>query len=187
VLAGAMHSDAVQHERETNIPFSHDFPERPYLRRNLRIMLKAGDKAPDFEVLDDQGRKFHLSDLKGKTVVLYFYPKADTPGCTKEACEFRDTATQYAKKNAAVIGVSPDEPSAQAKFKNKYELTFPLLADSDHKIAEAYGVWKEKSMYGKTYMGVERTTFVIGPERKILRVFEKVKPEGHADQVLAAL
>ncbi len=150
-------------------------------------MLKIGDKAPDFEVKDDRGNTFHLSDLKGKTVVLYFYPKADTPGCTKEACEFRDHAAAYKKKNAAVVGVSPDQPSAQAKFKSKYELTFPLLADEDHKIAEAYGVWKEKSMYGKKYMGVERTTYVIGPEGKIAQVFEKVKPEGHADQVLAAL
>jgi peroxiredoxin Q/BCP len=150
-------------------------------------MLNVGDKAPDFEVKDDQGNTFHLSDLKGKTVVLYFYPKADTPGCTKEACEFRDHATEYKHKNAAVVGVSPDQPSAQAKFKSKYELTFPLLADEDHKIAEAYGVWKEKSNYGKTYMGVERTTYVIGPDGKIAQLFEKVKPEGHAEQVLAAL
>ena len=150
-------------------------------------MLSVGDTAPDFEVLDDQGKRFHLSGLKDKTVVLYFYPKADTPGCTKEACEFRDTAGEYAKKKAVVVGVSPDQPSAQAKFKSKYELTFPLLADQDHKIAEAYGVWKEKSMYGKKYMGVERTTYVIGPDGKIAHVFERVKPEGHAEQVLATL
>jgi peroxiredoxin Q/BCP len=150
-------------------------------------MLNVGDKAPDFEVRDDRDKTFHLSDLKGKTVVLYFYPKADTPGCTKESCEFRDTAKQYAKKNAAIVGVSPDEPSAQAKFKSKYELTFPLLADADHAIAEAYGVWKEKSMYGKKYMGVERTTYVIDPDGTIIHVYEKVKPEGHAEQVLAAL
>jgi peroxiredoxin Q/BCP len=150
-------------------------------------MLKVGDKAPDFEVKDDQGNTFHLSGLKGKTVVLYFYPKADTPGCTKEACEFRDHATEYKRKNAAVVGVSPDQPSAQARFKSKYELTFPLLADEDHAIAEAYGVWKEKSNYGKKYMGVERTTYVIGSDGKIAQVFEKVKPEGHAEQVLAAL
>jgi thioredoxin-dependent peroxiredoxin len=150
-------------------------------------MLKVGDKAPDFEVRDDRGKTFHLSGLKGKTVILYFYPKADTPGCTKEACEFRDNAKEYEKKNAAVVGVSPDEPSAQAKFKSKYELTFPLLADADHAIAEAYEVWKEKSMYGKKYMGVERTTYVIGPDGRIAQVFEKVKPEGHAEQVLATL
>ncbi len=150
-------------------------------------MLKIGDQAPDFEVLDDRGQTFHLSGLKGKTVVLYFYPKADTPGCTKESCEFRDHAAEYATKNAAVVGVSPDEPSAQAKFKSKYELTFPLLADADHKIAETYGVWKEKSMYGKTYMGVERTTYIIGPDGRIAHVFEKVKVDGHAEQVLAAL
>ena len=150
-------------------------------------MLSVGDKAPDFEVLDDWGNTVHLSDLKGKKVVLYFYPKADTPGCTKEACEFRDTAGAFTKKNAAVVGVSPDTPSAQAKFKSKYELTFLLLADKDHKIADAYGVWQEKSMYGKKYMGVARTTFVISPEGRIAQVFEKVKPEGHAEQVLATL
>ena len=150
-------------------------------------MMKVGDKAPGFEVKDDQGKTFHLSDLKGKRVVLYFYPKADTPGCTKEACEFRDHGGEYASRNTVVVGVSPDQPSAQAKFKSKYELTFPLLADEDHKIAEAYGVWKEKSMYGKNYMGVERTTFVIGPDGRIAQVFEKVKPEGHAEQVLATL
>jgi peroxiredoxin Q/BCP len=150
-------------------------------------MLKVGDKAPDFEVKDDQGNPFHLSDLKGKKVVLYFYPKADTPGCTKEACEFRDHTKAYASKHVAVVGVSPDQPSAQARFKSKYELTFPLLADEDHKIAEAYEVWKEKSTYGKNYMGVERTTYVIGSDGRIEHVFEKVKPEGHAEQVLAAL
>ena len=150
-------------------------------------MLKAGDKAPDFEVLDDQGKTLHLSELKGQTVVLYFYPKADTPGCTIESCEFRDTIGEFTKKNVAVLGVSPDKPSAQAKFKSKYSLSFPLLADEDHKIAEAYGVWQEKSMYGKKYMGIARTTFVIGPDRKIVQVFEKVKPEGHAEQVLATL
>jgi len=150
-------------------------------------MLKAGDAAPDFEILDDQGRSFKLSDLKGKNVVLYFYPKADTPGCTKEACEFRDTAKQFARRNTAVVGVSPDQPTAQAKFKSKYDLTFPLLADAEHTVAEKYGVWQEKNNYGKKYMGVVRTTFIIGPDGKIAHVFEKVKPEGHAEQVLAAL
>jgi thioredoxin-dependent peroxiredoxin len=148
--------------------------------------LNVGDTAPDFTVLDDQGNPFHLKDMKDRTVVLYFYPKADTPGCTKESCEFRDSITDFKKNDATVIGISPDEVTAQAKFKSKYELSFPLLADHDHKIAEAYGVWKEKSMYGKKYMGIERTTFLI-KDGKIARVFEKVKPEGHAAEVLAAL
>jgi peroxiredoxin Q/BCP len=151
------------------------------------MALKEGDPAPDFEVLDDEGKPFRLESLRGTDVVLYFYPKADTPGCTKEACNFRDTISQFKEHGAAVIGVSPDEPGAQAKFKAKYELTFPLLADTDHKVAEAYGVWKEKSMYGKKYMGIERTTFLIGKDGRIRHIFEKVKPEGHADEVLAAM
>lgn len=151
------------------------------------MALKEGDPAPDFTVQDDQGKNFQLSSLKGKEVVLYFYPKADTPGCTKEACEFRDTISKFKRRGAVVIGVSPDEPSAQAKFKAKYDLSFPLLADAGHQVAEAYGVWKEKSMYGKKYMGVERTTFIIGKDGKIAKIFAKVKPEGHAEEVLAAL
>jgi thioredoxin-dependent peroxiredoxin len=151
------------------------------------MSLNVGDPAPNFTVLDDRGKEFHLKDLNGTTVVLYFYPKADTPGCTKESCEFRDHVSEFKQRGAAVIGISPDEPSAQAKFKSKYELTFPLLADSDHAIAEAYGVWKEKSMYGKKYMGIERTTFVIGKDGKIERIFAKVKPEGHAAEVLATI
>lgn len=151
------------------------------------MALKPGDPAPDMELQDDQDKPLHLSDFKGKEVVLYFYPKADTPGCTKEACEFRDTLKQFTKRGAVVIGVSPDKPTAQAKFKAKYELTFPLLADTDHKLAEAYGVWKEKSMYGRKYMGIERTTFLIGKDGKIKQVFEKVKVAGHAEEVLAAL
>jgi peroxiredoxin Q/BCP len=151
------------------------------------MAIREGDVAPDFEVLDDQGRPFRLSELKGKQVVLYFYPKADTPGCTKEACEFRDSVSEYRRRGVEVIGISPDHPTAQAKFKTKYELTFPLLADPDHQVAEAYGVWKQKSMYGKKYMGVERTTFVIGPDGRVKKTFEKVKPDGHAAQVLASL
>ena len=151
------------------------------------MALQPGDPAPDFEVQDDEGKPFKLSSLKGKDVVLYFYPKADTPGCTKEACNFRDTISEFKKRNAAVIGVSPDKPGAQAKFKAKYELTFPLLADEEHHVAEAYGVWKEKNMYGKKHMGVERTSFLIGKDGRIRKIFEKVKPEGHADEVLAAL
>ncbi len=151
------------------------------------MALKEGDQAPVFEVEDDTGKPFRLSDLKGQEVVLYFYPKADTPGCTKESCNFRDTISDFRARNVAVIGVSPDKPGAQAKFKAKYELSFPLLADADHRVAEAYGVWKEKSMYGKKYMGIERTTFVIGKDGRIRKIFEKVKPDGHASEVLAAL
>src|SRR3954467_14399197 len=125
------------------------------------MTLKEGDKAPNIELQDDSDQKVTLDSLKGKTVVLYFYPKADTPGCTKESCEFRDTVSDFKKKGAVVIGVSPDKPSAQAKFKSKYDLSFPLLADTEHSVAEAYGVWQEKSMYGKKYMGIARTTFVI--------------------------
>lgn len=151
------------------------------------MALKEGDPAPDIQVQDDTGKPFHLSSLKGQDVVLYFYPKADTPGCTKESCNFRDSISEFQKRHAAVIGISPDKPTAQAKFKAKYDLTFPLLADEDHHAAEAYGVWKEKSMYGKKYMGIERTTFLIGKDGRIRKIFEKVKPEGHADEVLAAL
>ncbi len=151
------------------------------------MALKEGDPAPDFEVQDDEGKPFRLSSLHGTDVVLYFYPKADTPGCTTESCSFQDTISKFKNKGAAVIGVSPDKPSAQAKFKSKYDLSFPLLADIEHSVAEAYGVWKEKSMYGKKYMGIARTTFLIGKDGKIRKIFEKVKPEGHAEEVLAAL
>lgn len=151
------------------------------------MMLREHDPAPDFEIRDDQGNPFRLSSLKGKRVVLYFYPKSDTPGCTKEACGFRDTISEFVLRDVAVVGVSPDEPPAQARFKAKYELSFPLLADSGHEVAEAYGVWKEKSMYRKKYMGVERTTFIIGADGTIARVFPKVKVEGHSEEVLSAL
>jgi peroxiredoxin Q/BCP len=150
-------------------------------------MLKVGDQAPDIRVQTDSGESFQLSAMKGKRVVLYFYPKADTPGCTTESCEFRDSAGALAKKGAAVIGISPDKPAAQAKFKEKYGLTFPLLADEDKKTAEAYGVWQEKNMYGRKTMGIVRTTFVIGPDGKIEKIYDKVKAAGHAAQVLADL
>jgi len=150
-------------------------------------MLKVGDQAPDIRVHTDTGEDFRLSDMKGKRVVLYFYPKADTPGCTVEACEFRDGIKAFAKKGAAVVGVSPDKPSAQAKFKQKYDLPFTLLADEDKSAAESYGVWKEKNMYGKKVMGIERTTFVIGPDGKIEKIYNKVKAKGHAEEVLAGL
>ncbi len=150
-------------------------------------MLKEGDQAPDIQLRTDTGGPFRLADLKGKRVVLYFYPKADTPGCTIEACEFRDGIQAFAKKHAAVVGVSPDKPAAQAKFKTKYDLPFTLLADEEKSAAQAYGVWKEKNMYGKKVMGIERTTFVIGPDGRIEKIYGKVKAQGHAAEVLAAL
>lgn len=149
--------------------------------------LNPGDAAPEISLPDDTGAPFKLSDLNGKNVILYFYPKADTPGCTKEACEFRDLTPKISKANTVVVGVSPDTTAAQAKFKKKFDLPFVLLADAEHQAAEAYGVWKEKSMYGKKYMGIDRTTFVIDPAGKIAKIFPKVKVEGHAEEVLAAI
>lgn len=149
--------------------------------------LKAGDSAPEINVPDENGSPFTLSSLKGKNIVLYFYPKADTPGCTKESCSFRDDQKKFSKKNTVIVGVSPDKSAAQLKFKQKFDLPFTLLADAEHAVAEAYGVWKEKSMYGRKYMGIERTTFLIGPNGKIQKIFPKVKVEGHAAEVLAAI
>ncbi|MBZ5729204.1 MAG: thioredoxin-dependent thiol peroxidase [Acidobacteriia bacterium] len=150
-------------------------------------MLKEGDEAPDIHLRTDTGEEFRLSALKGKRVVLYFYPKADTPGCTVEACEFRDDLRAFAGKGTAVVGVSPDKPEAQAKFKRKYDLPFPLLADEEKAAAQAYGVWKEKNLYGKKSMGIERTTFVIAPDGRIEKIYNKVKAKGHAAEVLAGL
>jgi thioredoxin-dependent peroxiredoxin len=150
-------------------------------------MLKEGDKAPDIRLANDAGEPFKLSDLKGKRVVLYFYPKADTPGCTVEACEFRDDIKAFSKNGAVVVGISPDKPAAQAKFKQKYELPFTLLADEEKAAANAYGVWKEKNMYGRKVMGIERSTFVIGLDGKIEKIYGKVKAKGHAAEVLANL
>jgi peroxiredoxin Q/BCP len=150
--------------------------------------LHEGDAAPDLRLDDDAGHSFQLSGLKGKKgVVLYFYPKADTPGCTKEACEFRDNSQKFTKQDAVIVGVSPDTSASQLEFKNKFDLPFTLLADADHKAAETYGVWKEKSMYGKKYMGVERTTFLIGKDGKIKKIWPKVKVEGHAEEVYESL
>ncbi|HSU65396.1 MAG TPA: thioredoxin-dependent thiol peroxidase [Tepidisphaeraceae bacterium] len=143
-----------------------------------------GKPAPKFDLDSSEGKKLKLSDFKDKTIVLYFYPRADTPGCTKEACGFRDALADYDKAHVAVLGISPDEEGAVSKFSGKFHLNFPLLADADHAVAEKYGVWQEKSMYGKKYLGVARTTFVIGPDGKVQHVFEKVKPEGHDQQVL---
>ena len=149
--------------------------------------MKVGDKAPEIKLKTDSGEEFKLSALKGRRVVLYFYPKADTPGCTVEACEFRDDIGDFKKKSADVIGVSPDKPPALAKFKEKYDLPFTLLADEDKAAAEAYGVWKEKNMYGRKTMGIERTTFVIGADGRIENIYGKVKAKGHAAQVLGSL
>ncbi len=150
-------------------------------------MLKEGDQAPDIQLRTDTGEPFQLSSLQGKRVILYFYPKADTPGCTVEACEFRDDMPAFTGKDSVIIGISPDKPGAQAKFKSKYDLPFTLLADEEKSAAQAYGVWKEKNMYGKKVMGMERTTFVIGPDGKIEKIYGKVKAKGHAAEVLAAL
>jgi peroxiredoxin Q/BCP len=146
--------------------------------------LKEGDPAPAISLDTDSGQPFELSSLRGQSVVLYFYPKADTPGCTKEACAFRDNSQRFSKANTVIVGVSPDPSKAQAKFKDKFDLPFTLLADKDHKTAEDYGVWGEKSMYGRKYMGVERATFIIDPEGIIKKIFPKVKVDGHAEEVL---
>ncbi len=150
-------------------------------------MLKEGDSAPEIRLQSDTGEEFRLSALKGKRVVLYFYPKADTPGCTAEACEFRDEIKAFAKRGTVIIGISPDKPAAQSRFKEKYGLPFPLLADEAKTAAEAYGVWKEKNMYGKKVMGIERSTFVIGPDGRIEKIYAKVKAQGHASRVLGDL
>jgi peroxiredoxin Q/BCP len=150
-------------------------------------MLEPGQTAPDFTLPDQSGKPVTLSDLRGRKVVLYFYPKADTPGCTTQACGVRDHRAEYDAAGAVVLGVSPDAPKKIAKFDDKYELGFPLLGDEDHAVAQAYGVWVEKSMYGRTYMGNERTTFVIDADGVITEILRKVKPALHDDLVLAAL
>jgi peroxiredoxin Q/BCP len=150
-------------------------------------MVVEGQLAPDFALADQNGKKVTLSKLKGSPVVVYFYPKDDTPGCTKEACDFRDGFISYEQVGAIILGISPDSPESHAKFVKKFDLPFTLLADDDKKVCEAYGVWKEKSMYGKKYMGVERTTFVIDAEGIVRRVFPKVKVDGHSSAVLDAI
>lgn len=149
--------------------------------------LKEGAKAPDFSLPSSEGKNVKLSDFKGQTVVLYFYPKDDTPGCTQEACDFRDSIKEFKKKGAMVLGVSPDSLKKHDKFIEKFKLPFPLLSDEEKKVLNQYGVWKEKSMYGRKYMGVERTTVVIDPQGKIARIFPKVKVTGHSDEVLEAV
>jgi peroxiredoxin Q/BCP len=143
--------------------------------------------APAFTLPADDGSTISLKDYKGQWVVLYFYPKDDTSGCTVEACEFRDVVPKFKRGDAVILGISPDSVKSHVKFKTKFSLNFPLLADETHEVAEAYGVWKEKSMYGRKYMGIERTTFLIDPKGKLVQIFEKVKPLGHADEVHSAL
>lgn len=150
-------------------------------------MLSEGEAAPDFSLPDQRGDQVKLSDLRGQTVVVYFYPRADTPGCTTQACGVRDRGGEYAEAGAKVIGISPDEVEAIAKFAGKFELDFTLLADPDHAVAEEWGAWGEKSMYGKKYMGVLRNSYIVDPEGKIARVFPKVQPKKHDDLLLKAL
>ena len=149
-------------------------------------MLKEGDKAPAFSTTDADGQTVNLKDFKGKKVVLYFYPKDDTPGCTKEACSFRDDFAKFKKRGINVLGVSPDSETSHQKFAKKYKLPFTLLADHEHKIADAYGTYGQKKFMGRTYMGILRTTFLIDEKGKIKKVFEKVKPDEHAREVLEA-
>jgi|SRR5689334_10315733 len=150
-------------------------------------MLEPGDKAPNFKLPDQSGDSVKLSALKGQTVVLYFYPRADTPGCTTQACGVRDRGDEYEAAGVRVIGVSPDTVEAVKKFADKFDLGFTLLADADHAVAEKYGTWVEKSMYGKKYMGVQRATFIIDPDGKLAKIFPKVSPKTHDDVVLKAL
>ena len=150
-------------------------------------MLKVGDKAPVFAGIDDQGKKVELKNFRGKKVILYFYPKDNTPGCTQESCNFRDVISRIKKKDTVVLGVSPDSVASHQKFKVKFSLPFPLISDEDHKIAIAYGTWQEKSMYGKKYMGIVRATFVFDGNGLIFQVYEKVKVKGHVDAVLNTL
>ncbi len=149
-------------------------------------LLTVGDKAPDFKTTNQDGEKVALSDFKGQKVVLYFYPKDDTPGCTKEACSFRDGWSKFRRKKIAVLGVSADDEKSHKKFAEKFSLPFPLLADTDKKIVKDYGAWGEKNMYGRKYMGIRRVTYLIDEKGKIAAVWPKVKPEGHADELLAA-
>ena len=150
-------------------------------------MVEEGKPAPDFELTTDSGERVKLSDFRGKPVVLYFYPKDDTPGCTTEACEFRDAYDRFREQGVEILGVSPDTEASHQRFKSKYELPFTLLADPDHEAAQAYGVWKEKRNYGKTYMGVERSTFLTDADGKVAKAMLGIRPAGHAAKVLETL
>ena len=149
--------------------------------------LEVGSKAPAFTLPDAEGKKVKLADFKGSPVVLYFYPKDDTPGCTKEACAFRDRSEEFKKLGAVVLGVSADSSASHAKFRDKYSLNFPLLADESHSVSESYGAWREKNMYGKKSMGIQRSTYLIDAEGKVAKVWKKVSVDGHDAQVLEAL
>jgi thioredoxin-dependent peroxiredoxin len=149
--------------------------------------IEEGDAAPDFTLQSDAGEEVRLSALRGKPVVLYFYPKDDTPGCTKEACAFRDRSADLAAKGAVVLGVSPDDVASHGRFRDKFHLNFPLLADPGHRVAERYGAWREKTLYGKKSMGIQRSTFVIDREGKVRKAWHHVAVDGHDEQVLAAL
>jgi peroxiredoxin Q/BCP len=150
-------------------------------------VVEEGKPAPDFELASDSGETVKLSDLRGKQVVLYFYPKDDTPGCTTQACGIRDAYSEFQREGAVILGVSPDDERSHVRFKEKYELPFTLLADTDHHVADQYGVWGEKNYRGRNYWGVERSTFVIDADGNVKRVMRKVKPDTHADEVLATL
>lgn len=150
-------------------------------------MLKSGDQAPDFEAVLDSGEKVSLSQYKGRNVVLYFYPKDNTPGCTREACDFRDNIASLEEKNTVVLGVSPDSVKSHQKFKDKFDLPFPLISDEAKDVAQAYGVWREKKMYGKTRMGIVRSTFIIDGEGKIAKAYDSVKVNGHVYDVIASI
>lgn len=157
---------------------------RVFSQTELEVqMVEKGNQAPDFTLAADDGSVVELSALRGKKVILYFYPKDDTSGCTTQACELRDTLPRIDEEGAVVLGVSPDPIKSHQKFKEKYQLNFPLLSDEDHSVAEAYGVWKEKSMYGRKYWGIERSTFIIDEEGVVLDAWRKVKPKGHAEKV----
>jgi peroxiredoxin Q/BCP len=150
-------------------------------------VVEEGQEAPDFELTSDAGDQVRLSQFRGKPVVLYFYPRDDTPGCTKQACAIRDSYDDFTERGAVVLGVSPDEESSHVKFKQKHGLPFTLLADPEHEVAEQYGVWGERKYMGRTYMGIERSTFLIDQEGRVAKVMRRVKPDTHAEQVLAAL
>lgn len=150
-------------------------------------LIDPGTKAPAFTLKDQNGRSHRLSEYAGRPVVLFFYPKDDTPGCTKEACAFRDNLPKFQTDKAVVLGISILDEASKARFAKKHDLTFPLLADADHEVAEKYGVWQKRSLYGRTFMGIARTTYLVGPNGKVARRWDKVKVEGHAEEVLEAI